>query len=247
MRRMHLKRKLVIKKINIYLIIFLILGIFTLYILNIFSKKAIPILMDYSKVEVKKIATTLINNAVINEVAKNITIDDLFIIKYSDEGKIISMDVNSKTTNNLLIKSNTTVEKYFKYLEKGEVSKLNLIGVEVESDKKGVIFEVPTGIIFNNVFLNNLFPKIPVRFTLIGDVTTNLKSDVKEYGINNALLEVSVEISVNFRVNLPFISNKIVVNSEIPISMKIIQGNIPDFYGGGFQSSFGIINKYDSL
>ena len=230
MRRMHLKRKLVIKKINIYLIIFLILGIFTLYILNIFSKKAIPILMDYSKVEVKKIATTLINNAVINEVAKNITIDDLFIIKYSDEGKIISMDVNSKTTNNLLIKSNKEVEKYFKYLEKGEVSKLNLIGVEIESDKKGVIFEVPTGIIFNNIFLNNLFPKIPVRLNLVESVFSRISTEVEDYGINNAIFKVNINITVDLKVVLPFISDTTSLVVNIPIIIKIIEGEVPSYY-----------------
>lgn len=230
MRRMHLKRKLVIKKINIYLIIFLILGIFTIYILNIFSKKAIPILMDYSKVEVKKIATTLINNAVINEVAKNITIDDLFIIKYSDEGKIISMDVNSKTTNNLLIKSNKEVEKYFKYLEKGEVSKLNLIGVEIESDKKGVIFEVPTGIIFNNVFLNNLFPKIPVRLNLVESVFSRISTEVEDYGINNAIFKVNINITVDLKVVLPFISDTTSLVVNIPIIIKIIEGEVPSYY-----------------
>ena len=230
MRRMHLKRKLVIKKINIYLIIFLILGIFTLYILNIFSKKAIPILMDYSKVEVKKIATTLINNAVINEVAKNITIDDLFIIKYSDEGKIISMDVNSKTTNNLLIKSNKEVEKYFKYLEKGEVSKLNLIGVEIESDKKGVIFEVPTGIIFNNIFLNNLFPTIPVRLNLVESVFSRISTEVEDYGINNAIFKVNINITVDLKVVLPFISDTTSLVVNIPIIIKIIEGEVPSYY-----------------
>lgn len=230
MRRMHLKRKLVVKKINIYLIIFLILGIVTLYILNIFSKKAIPILMDYSKVEVKKIATTLINNAVINEVAKNITIDDLFIIKYSDEGKIISMDVNSKTTNNLLIKSNMEVEKYFKYLEKGEISKLNLIGVEIESDKKGVIFEVPTGIIFNNVFLNNLFPKIPVRLNLVESVFSRISTEVEDYGINNAIFKVNINITVDLKVVLPFISDTTELVVNIPIIIKIIEGEVPSYY-----------------
>jgi len=230
MRRMHLKRKLVIKKLNIYLIIFLILGIVTLYILNIFSKKAIPILMDYSKIEVKKIATTLINNAVINEVAKNITIDDLFIIKYDNEGKIISMDVNSKTTNNLLIKSNKEVEKYFKYLEKGEVGKLNLIGVEIESNKKGVIFEVPTGIIFNNVFLNNLFPKIPVRLNLVESVFSRISTEVEDYGINNAIFKVNINITVDLKVVLPFISDTTSLVVNIPIIIKIIEGEVPSYY-----------------
>lgn len=94
----------------------------------------------------------------------------------------------------------------------------------------------------DSTLLSNIGPKIPIKFSLIGDVTTNLKTDVKEYGINNALLNVSIEIIVNFRVSLPFTSDKITINNVFPISMKVIQGSIPSYYSGGFENSYGLIN-----
>ena len=73
---------------------------------------------------------------------------------------------------------------------------------------------------------------------IIGDVVSNLETNVKEYGINNALIEIGVSVSVNSLVNLPFVSKKITVSTVIPLSLKLIQGNIPSYY-----YSYGIKNN----
>ena len=42
--------------------------------------------------------------------------------------------------------------------------------------------------------LHNIFPKIPVKIELIGNTFCRLKTDVTQYGINNALIKVNVEV-----------------------------------------------------
>ena len=69
-----------------------------------------------------------------------------------------------------------------------------------------------------------------------------MKTNIKEYGINNALLEVSILVEVNMRVNLPFVSDNISISSSLPVSVKLIQGTIPDFYNGMLQSSSNSLN-----
>ena len=109
--------------------------------------------------------------------------------------------------------------------------------------KKGIIYEIPILAATNSSLLSNIGPRIPVRFYLIGDVTSNVETEVKEYGINNALVKLSIRINVSGRVNLPFVSENVTVDMVIPVSMKIIQGKIPEFYLDGFKSTSNLVES----
>lgn len=230
MKRMRLKRKIKFGKLNFIFITIIIIIILSFKILNFFGKKAIPIFLNYSEIEVKRIASLLINNTLLNEISNNITIDDLFIIKEDDEGNIISMDVNSLSTNKLLIKTNTILEENFKYLENGEIEKLKMNNLNINTSKKGIIYELPSGIIFDNVFLNNLFPKIPVRMNLVGSIFSKIVTDLESYGINNAIFKVNIQVTVNLKIVLPFTSKDVELIASIPVIIKIIEGDIPNYY-----------------
>ena len=96
---------------------------------------------------------------------------------------------------------------------------------------KGIFALIPLGISLDNIYLANFGPCIPVKLKYIGSVSTNLNTVVKDYGINNAIVTLSVHITVRERIVMPFISKIIVVENDIPIAIRIIQGNIPDYYG----------------
>lgn len=232
MKRMRLKKRKKINNLNIVLIIGIIVIICVIYVLKIFSEKALPIFINYSEVEVKRIATLVINNTLMNEVGASVTFNDLFITNEDEKGNIISMDVNSAKANQLLLNANNVLEKNFRYLENGQIDKLKVNGLDIENNKKGVIYELPSGIIFNNIFLNNLFPKIPVKLNLVGTVFSKLITDVQSYGINNAIFKVNIYVSSEIKVVLPFASKNIQIESTIPIIIKIIEGDVPSYYFG---------------
>lgn len=228
MNRMKLKKRKKLKKINIVLLVFFLIIVSVIYILAIFSEKALPIFLEYSEVEVKRIASLLINNSVISEIGSNTTFDDLFIVKEDNNGNIISLDINSAEVTKILIKSNEILEKNFKYLENGDIDKLE--GININSKKKGVIYEMPSGIIFKNIFLNNLLPKIPVRLNLVSSIFSKLTTEVESYGINNGIFKVNVQVTVNLKVILPFVSKNLELVAVIPIIIKIIEGDVPYYY-----------------
>lgn len=226
---MKLRKKRKTKRINIVIIIIITLITSVIYSLNFFDKKAIPIFLDYSEIEVKRIASLIINNSVINGIGENITIDDLFVIKEDNNGNVVSMDVNPSKTNELLVKAGKVLEQNFKYLENGEIEKLKIDGLNI-NNKKGIIHEIPSGIVFDNVFLNNLLPKIPVRLNLVGTIFSKLTTDVESYGINNAIFKVNIFVTTELRVVLPFTSKNTKLEVTIPIIIKIIEGKVPSYY-----------------
>ena len=76
------------------------------------------------------------------------------------------------------------------------------------------------------MFTNNLGPKIPIKMELDGNVLTSLKTKVKNYGVNSALIEVYVNIEANVDIIIPFCNTKIKVTNEVPISIKVAKGNV---------------------
>ena len=61
---------------------------------------------------------------------------------------------------------------------------------------------------------------------------------IKPYGINNALIEVSIKIEIEQQILLPLVSRRIKVDTNIPVALKIIPGKVPDYYYQG-----GIVTK----
>ena len=233
MKRMKLKKRKNDQKGNFILLIIIFLIISIVYILKLFSQKALPIFLDYSEVEVNRIASLVINNSIINEIGTKVVFDDLFIIKEDKNGNIVSMDVNSAEVNKILIEASKLLEQNLKYLETGEVDRLKVNGLNINSKKRGVIYELPSGIIFNNLLLNNLLPKIPVRLNLVGSIFCKLTTDVESYGINNAIFRVNINATTTVRVVLPFTSKNITLEASIPVIIKIIEGDVPNYYFGG--------------
>lgn len=230
MKRMKLKRSKKYKKLNLFTILLIFLIISIIYLLNIFNERALPIFVNYSNIEVERIATLIINTALIDEIATHTTINDLFIIKEDSNGNIISMDIDSSKANKLLFYTNSVLEKNLNYLQTGQIDKLNIGNIGIENNDKGVIYKLPSGIIFNNIFLNNLLPKIPVKLNLVGTVFSKFSTDVESFGINNAIIKVNIDVSTELKVILPFTSSNIKLSTSVPIIIKVIEGEVPSYY-----------------
>lgn len=225
-------------KLNIFIVIIIICFITSIFILNIFSKKVLPVFMNYAKNEIKINTTTMINNVIKEEVSNISLMDELIFITKNNSDDIQMIDFNSSYVNKILSSINDRLLNKLKnnnelcFNETCKTSKYS----------KGIIYEVPLGLISNNIFLNNLGPKIPLKLNIIGDVFASVDTVIKEYGINNALVEIRVNVSVNEIVVIPFISDKVNVSLSIPISLKLIQGNIPIYYGNSFEKKSNIIS-----
>lgn len=188
-------------------------------------------------------ATLIITQAVNKEVLSKMKADDLFIVSKDSAQNIKTVDLNPIATNVLLSDITNYVQMYLQKLEIGDIDALGVsdsIFSDIPKDKlkQGIIYEVPSGLIFNNTMLASLGPKIPVRINLIGDVTSDIKTSVTDYGINNALIKVIVYVKVNLRVVMPFSSKDIKAETNVPILSRLIQGTIPDsYYGSIYQGS----------
>ena len=203
--------------------------------------------MAYAESETRKLTTLVINKAITRQVASDsLNTDDLFTIVKNDSDEIQLIDFNSVTVTKILTTVTNLVQLNLKAIEEGNIDLLELPDNTLEEYdqellKEGIICEIPLGTVTGNALLSNIGPKIPLRLNLIGDVVTGVETNVKEYGINNALLEVGINVTLESRINLPFLSDKITVSTTVPIAMKVIQGKIPEIYANGFRVNSGMV------
>ena len=239
MSKMKLKHKLKFSNIVVILVILISIGVMILF--KIFNTKLKPVFLKIANSETKKIATLIINDSVGKQLTSDLTFDNLFNVIKDNNGNINSIDLNSIIVNKLLTTTTNTAILNLKYVEEGKVELLELsdnvtIGYDKDDLKKGIIYNIPTGVIFGNTILSNIGPKIPVKFSLIGSVTSNINTKITNYGINNALIEVYVDISVELEVILPLMTDNVLVTSSIPIAIKLVQGNIPEYFASNLST-----------
>ena len=213
------------KKIRFLIILVIIILLISLLCLKIINDKISPIVMNYSISEMKRVISIIINRSINSDILDREEMDKLFIIKNQNDTMMITLD--SIIVNKITDSISDNVEDNLRLIEEGKYDLLkDKFNIEEE------YFLVPSGIIFKNTLFSSIGPKIPVSLKIIGNVTSGIKTEVKEYGINNSLITILVDINVELVVVLPFSSKEISINNQVPILIKLIQGKTPEFYTG---------------
>ena len=217
------------KRHKFSLFIFLLFFIISLAIIivKVINDKITPIVMNYSIGEMKRITSIIINRSINSELLNKIDMNNLFIVTKGNNDEVMTISLDSVIVNKITDEISDACEDNLRLIEDGKYRELKEkfnIGEEY--------FFVPSGIISKNTLFSSVGPKIPINLKMIGNVTSGLKTEIQEYGINNSLITISVEITVEMLVILPFSSDYVSITNFVPITIKLIQGKVPQFYGG---------------
>ena len=209
------------------IIIIVLLVIFVTFILiKTFTIKSKSVLLEYANNQSMLLVSILINKA-IYEVTYNNDYDSLMKTSIKSDD-FIDISLDNKKVNELLYRVNENIINNISILQKG---KYNYLNVEY-LNKENFIFNVPIGIIYDIPILVGIGPKIPFKIDIIGNVNNDVFTNIKDYGINNSIIEVVLNINLSIQVILPFTSKNIQISKNIPIETKIIEGKVPIYYGG---------------
>lgn len=249
-RRMNLRRKHLLfdknKKRSKEKLLFVLLSLLILTVILIFSylnRVLSPFLEEYAQTEMKKISNLILNQSLSQEVKESMDVDDLYVVGKDENGTITSIDLNGPLVNDLLGKVTRKVSEDFQLVQEGKIDHLSyyedaLENTSLDQDalKEGIIFYIPTGLAFRNVFLSNLGPRVPVRFRLTGEVGSRVDTKITNYGINNALLEINLHVELTEMLLLPFSTSSVKVEADYLLGVKMMEGTVPDTYFSGIQN-----------
>lgn len=225
----------------VFVITFILFICFTALSLWLINAGIKPTLMSYAESETKKIASMVINQAINKKVANVMDINEIIeTVPNKDQSRASTTRLNTEIINRILGEVTNQVQNNLQEAEKGKFELLDYSDVKIDPNQskklEGIVFSVPLGQATNNAILGNMGPSVPVRFHAVGDVHSDVKSKVKPYGINNAYVEVAIHVQVNVQIIIPFSTKTTLVEQDIPVAMGIIQGDVPQFFGGNGHS-----------
>ncbi|MCI8461284.1 MAG: sporulation protein YunB [Bacilli bacterium] len=195
------------------------------------DKRVNDILDQYVNNEVERLTSNIVNRAV-SEVMASEDYNDLLDVGIKDG----HVSYNTRNINKITDSISLYVHNKLFNLEAGDVEDLFVVdrfrSGRFKSIDKGILCDISLGSIRNSSLFANIGPTIPIKLTFIGQVNTELDVKVREYGINNVIVEMDVIVSVCEQASMPLTSKKKDIIVKEPISIEIIKGEIPNYYNG---------------
>lgn len=198
------------KKILLLFFIFLVPIFILILIDNYFSSKA--------DVYIEKEVTTIVSDILSEAIADNKLLDfatHILNYKYSPEGQISSIYIDSTKTNQIISSMNVLL------------SKLLRDGTIEESVKD---INLPLGMLVSRSLFTTLGPDIKIEVLPVTSYKTDIYTDFKNYGINNFLFELYLKINIEIETLIPLKTSKIDYHSNLLLSSVMVQGEVPYYY-----------------
>lgn len=203
-------------------IIIIFLGLVgALLLVKNFSKKVDKVVVPYASDKLRKVISTIINDSTNDLKFEN----NLINIYKNEKDEIRMINYNTYEVTKLINEITGNIQNNLEKFMEHEESYLN--GYMIQ--------EIPYGAVFNTSFLRNVGPKIKFKTEMNGSIISNIETEVKPYGINNAYVETRVYLEVEGRIYLPFVSKTVKISNVIPLSMNIVQGTVPEAYITSFK------------
>jgi len=198
--------------------------------ITITSKQLQPHIMDYALEQTRKVMT-YISTTVVEEMCEKYDLKEQKIVKYQEENsKVVSIVYDTDFLNTFLKETTQKALETIKEVEAGNYDSHYFNESKIKKSASGVVYDVPIGLLTNNVILSNVGGTIPVKFTSIGSVEGNIVTDVSSFGINNALINISLSLSIDAQVVVPASQEIQNTTTDIPIYMHVINGEVPPYY-----------------
>ena len=199
------------KQFNIHsnLLILLIIIFAFNFIIYIFGKRILPIVLNIGEVKIKSEAIKIMNEESVNVYSENFKYDDIINIEKDNNGNIT------------MIRSDTVKQNYL-------ASQVVLKCDERLSELEDLGIKIPLGYLTNNLMFYNIGPKITVKIQQIGNITTSYESEFHSAGINQTRHKIYLNLTTTMRIIVPFNSKEVEVACQIPVADTIIVGKIPE-------------------
>lgn len=191
------------KRRIIYLIIFII------FLISFNQSYFDESVIEYVMIQTK----SFYEENIINALSKTITEDELIKLKYDDYGNVIYAYLDVVKAQNIRIDSSLKLNTLSKQLEE----KINYINV-------------PIGYTFTRKFFFSDGMKVPIKLSIYNAYETKIESNVLDYGINNQLYEIYLNIKVEVYVQIPLQKEIIDLDNNILLCSGILNNDIPNYY-----------------
>ena len=194
-----------------------VISFFCIYLIDL---RVNSVLLPYINVEVERLINNIVTK-VVNDEMKNIELDDLYSISKLNR---IENIIDERIQKELINIDNGKLDDLFipNRIKIGRFKKI----------KNGVLCDISIGSIRGSTLFSNVGPTIPIKLLFSSGLNSNIDVEVSEYGINNAIIKVYLNINISEQITMPVSSKRKNISIKKIIAMDIIKGEIPNYYTG---------------
>ena len=119
----------------------------------------------------------------------NIELNELIKINLNDKQEIIYADIDMDYARKVMVDIVGKIQNNIYKLESGNISDFKNAN-ELKSKNGNLYLLVPLMLYTDNILVQNLGPKVPIKLSFYENVFGDIKTNITEYGINNALITI---------------------------------------------------------
>lgn len=225
-----------IKKINLKISIMFIIILLSFNEFRYLTVKVLPKIYSIINDQLNYNNNKLIMDCIeTNDLTKE-KLNDLIMMNKNKNDEILSFNYNLENTYKIL---NVISEKI----------KNNMYSKNFDTQNKnyqkmndGIVLFYPIGIFLNNIYLNNFGPKIPIKISYYSSMISSLKTKITNYGINNVMIELYLNISIVNNVTIPVLNKDYNNDYSILLAATVEIGKVPTFIGNSIENNSPEIN-----
>jgi sporulation protein YunB len=194
------------KILALFFAIILFSALFISYISGIVK----PLILNKCEADLKIFVQDAINSAISDELDRELFVN-LIDFSSTSEGKVTAYSANMLTAakiRSVLGKKITEINKSLKETE----------------------LVINSGLITGIPFLYSSGNEIKIRIDGFTYSEFNVSSEFTDAGINQTLYKVYLDIKAVSRIKAPFLNERIITETRIPLSETVIIGDVPDAY-----------------
>lgn len=219
------KRRVILKN---YIFIYLVI----IFIEVFYSIDKIGLMISPKMINIIKNNISYYDNILIEEYLdtkelRDSYIEELITIDKNSKEEIVNIDINTSKSYILLNKIVNNLKN----------SNSTYRDIYAKNKKNYIVLRYPIGLISNNILINNLGYRIPIRLELNSNILTGIKSKVTNYGLNNALIEVYLRVKFTSNVVYFSLDDRVDNEYEILLASKMIMGRVPEMFNGYLEKS----------
>lgn len=222
-------------------ILFSFILFFAILLFIRFNQKVSPRLLSIAESSINKLNESILMQYRVSDVYKKIDLEEMISLTKNTNGEIIAVDFQLENAYRAL----SLITNYLKQnLENESVrqSILKFYSEDLSSGLDSIVLAIPIGVASDGVFLVNLGPRIPVKINYMGYLATSVRIKLEDYGINSVLVSLYIDCSITNEFIVPNIQKEIHHGYSILLASKIIQGTVPEYYGGSWETKSNILN-----
>lgn len=215
------------KKVLICMIVFLVFINLPLYYLY---RSLIPPLKEYGKMEVERLNQLIVTHS---KFTNEKQYQDMILIERNDQNEITLIDFDMIKANSLANDIVLDIENTYSLIEEGKYKAKDDSYYErriEDVSQSGIVSKVPIATLLDMPLFASMTPQLSIQYKHLTSVSSSLVKDVKNYGLNHVMIQLSIKISLKLRMIYPFFEQYHVHNVEIPILLEIIEGQVPLVY-----------------